>query len=110
MSKKGSGSAVNASRRSVLISSAALMGAGAVGIDTAVEAERATNARATKDVNGVQPAMTAETWRRDVPQWHNVQDSAWASLPDLRVARGVEGKVLSRAKRIEESASVMLRL
>jgi len=54
--------------------------------------------------------MAAETWRRDIPQWHNVRESAWASLPDLRVVHGIEGKVLSRAKHIEESASLMLRL
>jgi hypothetical protein len=51
-----------------------------------------------------------DTWRRDIPQWHNLKDVQEEALSALRVASEVEGRVLSRAKDIEESASLVLRL
>ena len=51
-----------------------------------------------------------EVWRRDIPQWHDLLGAQWGELPKLRVARGVEGRVASRAADIEESASLMLNL
>jgi len=49
-------------------------------------------------------------WRRDEPQWFNVHELSWDELRDIRVAHGVESRLVSKDAGESESTTMMLRL
>jgi hypothetical protein len=49
-------------------------------------------------------------WRRDEPQWFNVHELSWDAHRDIRIAHGVDSRVISRDAAESGSTTMMLRV
>lgn len=51
-----------------------------------------------------------ETWRRDIPQWHNMGDIAWGPTKGPRIAHGHDARLVSRSSDTDGSATLVQRV